>query len=65
LRNVPHLEEDAPAVCAWYPTAGKVLVWNLAPEPRDLTLKDGERRVSLHCGPLEAVAAEVTVRPEA
>lgn len=53
LREIPHVAENEPAVCAWYPTAGRVLVWNLSEQPRELTLADGPRRTSLKLGPLQ------------
>jgi hypothetical protein len=39
LREVPHVEEDEPAVCAWYPAARKVMVWNLSTQPRTLIVR--------------------------
>jgi len=39
FKDLPYIEEDKPAVCAWYPTARAVLVWNLAEERADLTLR--------------------------
>ena len=30
----PYVEEDTPVVCAWYPTARHVLLWNLAETPQ-------------------------------
>ena len=62
LREVPHVEEDQPAVCAWYPTVGKVLVWNLSDQPRALTVIHGTRRRVLPLGPLEAGSASVVAR---
>ena len=38
LQNIPIVEQDTPVVCAWYPTARSVLVWNLAEEPRTMTV---------------------------
>jgi len=56
LREVPHVEENEPAVCAWYPSARRVLVWNLAEQARPFTLAYGSRRIAV---PLEALQAEV------
>jgi hypothetical protein len=39
LKDIPYISEDAPAVCAWYPDAQRVLVWNLDNAPRELTLR--------------------------
>lgn len=52
LRKVPHILEDEPAVCAWYPGARRVLVWNLSTAPRNLTLAFGENRRGFTVGPL-------------
>jgi hypothetical protein len=34
----PYVEEDTPVVCAWYPTAHHVLLWNLAERPQTVIL---------------------------
>jgi hypothetical protein len=34
----PYVEEDTPVVCAWYPTAQRVLLWNLAETPQTVSL---------------------------
>ena len=60
LQDVPHVEEDHPAVCAWYPSAGRVTVWNLALQARDLTVVDGAHRQVLRLGPLGAGSTVVT-----
>jgi hypothetical protein len=52
LRDFPVIEEDEPAVCAWYPEAGKVAIWNLMEEPRTLTVTRGVRRREVRLGPL-------------
>jgi len=62
LQGIPYVEEPQPAVCAWYPTARKVLVWNLSEQPVSLTLVDGQRRTTLKLGPLEATTAAVAAR---
>jgi len=38
LQNTPYVEENVPVVCAWYPTAKAVLLWNLSEEAKPLTL---------------------------
>lgn len=47
--NAPYVVEDLPVVCAWYPTAKCVLLWNCTEEPQELILKMGaqERKASL------------------
>ena len=59
LRGIPHLVEDEPAVCAWYPSARKVLVWNLSEQSRTLTIRNGAHLQTLRLGPLAVAAAEV------
>ncbi len=59
LGRVPHVVEAEPAVCAWYPTAGKVVVWNLAEQPRTLTVACGERHCEVRLGGLEAASIPV------
>ena len=59
LDNVPHVIEDVPAVCAWYPTAKKVLLWNLAEQPQSMTLKVAEKTVPVELGALGAELVEV------
>ncbi len=36
--NTPYVEENIPAVCAWYPTAHAALLWNLSDEAVPMTL---------------------------
>jgi len=62
LRDVPHVAEDEPAVCAWYPTAQKVLVWNLSEQPRTFTVVFGSQRRTLQLGPLAAALTEVSAK---
>ncbi len=45
LEKAPYVEGESPVVCAWYPTAGGVLLWNLSERREDLTLRyRGSRR---------------------
>jgi hypothetical protein len=60
LGEVPYVAEDEPAVCAWYPSARKVVVWNLGEETRWLTLVQGTRRSTARVGPLEVWVTETT-----
>lgn len=61
LNAIPHVVEEKPAVCAWYPEAGAVLVWNLAEtaETLHLQFKDELRETTL--GPLEAKLVDLSV----
>lgn len=44
LRRIPFVEEDKPVVCAWYPTARAILLWNLAERRETFTIQFGETR---------------------
>ncbi len=59
LGSIPHIEEDLPAVCAWYPAVGKVLVWNLSEQRRLLTVKNGTRRIADDFSALEAKVVRI------
>lgn len=50
--NTPYIEEEHPAVCAWYREANLAAVWNLTPEPKTLTLRQGPRRRTIQAAPL-------------
>jgi hypothetical protein len=52
LANVPVVEEATPMVCAWYPSAGRLLLWNLLPEPRRVTVGFRGRQQPAELGPL-------------
>ena len=56
LRSVPHVVEEEPAVCAWYPSAGQALIWNLSDESKRLTVRWGARERVVALGPLAAAA---------
>jgi len=42
--TTPYVEEDQPVVCAWYPTARSVLLWNIAEEKTAFTVRFGDLR---------------------
>jgi len=63
LDAVPHVVEDEPAVCAWYPSAGKALLWNLSDQPKTLTITLQQRRQSVSLGSLEAATLTLVRRP--
>ena len=52
LANVPVVEEETPVVCAWYPSAKRVLLWNLLPEPRRVTVNCCGRQRAAELGAL-------------
>lgn len=49
LNKTPHVDGDIPIVCAWYPTARAVLLWNLDDKQQEVTLRwgDSHRAVSI------------------
>ncbi|MBX7259043.1 MAG: hypothetical protein K1Y02_21955 [Candidatus Hydrogenedentes bacterium] len=44
LKDTPYVEDDVPVVCAWYPTANAVLLWNLEKAPAKVSLRYNEKR---------------------
>lgn len=52
LGNVPIVEEEVPTVCAWYPTARAVLLWNATESQQHLTLTVGNAQRDVTIGPL-------------
>ena len=58
LAAVPHVEEELPVVCAWYPTARAVLLWNLQEQPVEITLRHGGVRRPVRIGPLDMELVE-------
>jgi len=58
LADVPHVEQDVPVVCAWYPTARAALLWNLTDQRQALTLRHGDDRREVRLGPLESTLVD-------
>jgi len=58
LSGVPYVEEATPVVCAWYPTARLVLLWNLLEEPVRITLAFGATHRAVELPALGLVAVE-------
>lgn len=52
--RTPYISEELPAVCAWYPEASTVLVWNLSAAPVSLTIQFGNRMIRKDYKPLES-----------
>lgn len=44
LGKVPFIEGETPVVCAWYPIARMVLLWNLAEQREEYVLRHGDMR---------------------
>jgi len=51
-QTIPYIKEKAAAVCAWYPSAHSVLIWNLDDKNRSLTLVHGENHYTVKIGSL-------------
>jgi len=58
LDGVPLVEEDTPTVCAWYPSAKAVLLWNLTEAQQRLTLRCGTGRRTALVSPLGTALIE-------
>ncbi|MFH1743242.1 MAG: hypothetical protein ABIH23_29910, partial [bacterium] len=44
LKEIPYVEEDVPVVCAWYPSARSVLLWNVTEQRQEVTLRYKDTR---------------------
>jgi hypothetical protein len=53
MSETPYVEEEEPAVCAWYPSAHAVLLWNPTEEEKNFTLRYGQDRRPVRLGPLD------------
>lgn len=53
LMEVPYVEDDKPVVCAWYPTARAVLLWNLSNKSERFTLRIAQERRTVEVNPLD------------
>jgi hypothetical protein len=63
LERVPYVEDGTPVVCAWYPTARAVLLWNLTEQPQNFTLRYGNSRRSVRVDGLDvALLEQIVVR---
>jgi hypothetical protein len=58
LAKIPHVEGETPVVCAWYPTARAVVLWNLSESPQDLILRHGDIQRTIHVNALDVALAE-------
>jgi hypothetical protein len=58
LDGVPHVEGETPVVCAWYPSARSVLLWNLSPRREELSLRDRGTRRTVSVDALDSVVIE-------
>ena len=58
LGKVPHVENETPVVCAWYPTARAVVLWNLAEQYTELTFCHHDSRRTIGVDGLDVVLIE-------
>jgi hypothetical protein len=54
LAKVPFVENDEPAVLAWYPSAHAALLWNVRSEPATFLLHCGTQRREIRLSGLES-----------
>ena len=50
--NVPYVAEELPVVCAWYPTAGTVALWNLSEQQQRFTTVFKDKQYPVDVAPL-------------
>ena len=55
----PWVEDDKPAVCAWYPSAGAVLLWNPSEGRESYHLRAGDTAVDVEVEGLDAELVEM------
>ena len=54
----PWVEDDKPVVCAWYPTAGAVLLWNLSDGREQFRLRAGDLALNVEVDGLDVELVE-------
>jgi hypothetical protein len=54
IKGVPYIEDEKPAVCAWYPGVRSAMVWNLAEVRETFSLRMGDTTRTITLGPLES-----------
>jgi hypothetical protein len=61
LGKTPYVDGESPVVCAWYPTAHAVVLWNLSEERQDLNLRYGDTQRAVSINGLDvALVEEIT-----
>ena len=58
LDKTPYVDGETPVVCAWYPTARAVLLWNLSEQRQDLTLRYGDKHRPVSVNGLDVALIE-------
>lgn len=59
IQGVPHLADPGYAVLAWYPSARRVLIWNLEEKAKECLLVTGAGRRPVSLEPLGVELVEV------
>ena len=57
----PWVEDDKPVVCAWYPTAGAVLLWNLSEARESFRVRVGDGVLNVD---VDGLSVELVEAPE-
>ncbi len=59
-QQIPFVEEETPVVCAWYPTAHTVVLWNLENVDKAVTVRVGQRRQTVTLDALSTASLELS-----
>jgi hypothetical protein len=59
--NFPYVENESPVVCAWYPTARAVVLWNLSEQPVNFSVRYGDKRQTVAVAGLDVGIVEDVV----
>jgi len=54
LNDIPYILDEKPIVCAWYPSAKKILTWNLSENKENFTLIRGDKKINFDLESLDA-----------
>jgi hypothetical protein len=57
--DVPYVRDEKPAVLAWYPSAKKALLWNLAEEPEEFQVQCATKKITVTVGGLDSALLSV------
>jgi hypothetical protein len=58
-QDFPYVVEDLPVVCAWYPSAGSVALWNLQEKEQRFTLRFQDKNREVQTKALELVVVDL------
>lgn len=54
LKDIPYILDEKPVTCAWYPSAKKILIWNLSESRENFTLIRGNKKINFDLEGLDA-----------